>query len=104
MIKHVSLQSVSKKAKVSVTTASFVLSGRGKEYRVSEATMEIVREAAMELGYLNEKERRRIERQNDLFLFAQYVQLPDPMTLVNNFLKEHIESIHKESVIRQSGQ
>ncbi|HLT83518.1 MAG TPA: LacI family DNA-binding transcriptional regulator, partial [Phototrophicaceae bacterium] len=49
--KRVTLADVARQAGVSSSTASLVLSGRGRELRISDAVHDRVRTAAEELGY-----------------------------------------------------
>ena len=57
-----SIAQVARKAGVSATTASFVLNGRGKEMRISEAAAEKVMGAARELGYRSNYHARTLVR------------------------------------------
>lgn len=51
MVHRATLAEVARASRVSVTTASYILSGRAAQMRISEATQSRVRAAAHELGY-----------------------------------------------------
>lgn len=71
------IKDVAKRAEVSVTTASFVLSGKAAEFRISETAAQRVMEAADALDYRPNYHARTFKRgRSDVLGFRSSCRIP----------------------------
>ncbi|MDQ8736448.1 LacI family DNA-binding transcriptional regulator [Paenibacillus sp. LHD-38] len=84
-----SIKEIAKLANVSQGTASIVLNGKGKQYRISEVTQQKIYEAARKLNYQPNISARRLRSGGEIVLpiIALFWALDTRTMLISRFLK-----------------
>lgn len=90
-----SIKEIAKLASVSQGTASIVLNGKGKQYRISDSTQQKVYEAARELNYQPNISARRLRSGGETVLpiIALFWALDTRTMLISRFLKGMQETL-----------
>lgn len=90
-----SIKEIAKLASVSQGTASIVLNGKGKQYRISEVTQQKIYEAARELNYQPNISARRLRSGGEIVLpiIALFWALDTRTMLISRFLKGMQETL-----------